>query len=294
MPQPDRPGLWLGLALAGLLIAGFGALRGAPDGGTASVATGAAAGRDVNAVAWVNGVPIERQTLRAWQVAAARERGQQSQDALLQAVIDQELLYQEGVRQGLLQSDPVIRRRVIQMMAEQIGATVGEPMTEDLARFYAEHASWYTRPAQVRFAQIFVPESRVAPARVTDVFDRLGPDTDKTQFLQASRKAPDRLRAHDDDLYYAMDRLMALYGPQFSRALFALPVGQVAGPLQSSLGWHMVLLLERLPEQQRPLDQVRNIVARDWRQARQAAAVRSWLERARRRADIEIVQAPGQ
>ncbi|RMF13580.1 MAG: peptidyl-prolyl cis-trans isomerase [Candidatus Dadabacteria bacterium] len=294
VPEQDRPGLWLGLALVGLLIAALGTVRGPTTTNAERPGPSRSAVVDGDVIAWVNGVPIRKSTLQAWQAAAARERGQQSSDALLQAVIDQELLYQEGVRQGLLQSDPVIRRRVIQLIAEQIGAAVGEPTNEDLVRFYAAHQTWYTRPAQIRFAQLFVPADRVSPESVTASLRGVHEGMALDAFLEVTRKSTDRLRAHDDDLYYAGDRLAALYGPDFASRLLSLPVGQVAGPLRSSLGWHMVAVLEKLPEQRRPLEQVRNIVARDWRQNRQAEVVRNWLEQARARADIEILQEPRQ
>ncbi len=78
--------------------------------------------------------------------------------ALLEAWIDDEVLYREGLSRGLAENDPQIRERVVSQMAYvlEAGLPVAEPGDAELKAWFREHPDRYTRPERVDFTQVFV------------------------------------------------------------------------------------------------------------------------------------------
>ena len=78
--------------------------------------------------------------------------------ALVEAWIDDEALYREGLARGLAENDPQIRERVVSQMAYvlQSRITVPAPTDDELRAWFGEHAERYARPERVDFTQVFV------------------------------------------------------------------------------------------------------------------------------------------
>ncbi len=72
--------------------------------------------------------------------------------------VDREVLYREGVRRGLADSDPQIRDRVADQMqyALEQGTTVPEPSEAELQAWFEAHRTSFHRPERVDFTQVFV------------------------------------------------------------------------------------------------------------------------------------------
>jgi peptidyl-prolyl cis-trans isomerase C len=78
--------------------------------------------------------------------------------ALVQAWIDDEVLYREGLTRGFAENDPRIRERVVSQMAYVLESrlTITEPTDAELKAWFHEHPERYTRPERVDFTQVFV------------------------------------------------------------------------------------------------------------------------------------------
>ena len=78
--------------------------------------------------------------------------------ALVDAWIDDELLYREGLARGLADNDPRIRERVISQMRYVLESRLPtpEPTDAELKAWFRDHADRYTRPERVDFTQVFV------------------------------------------------------------------------------------------------------------------------------------------
>ena len=89
-----------------------------------------------------------------------------------------------------------------------------------------------------------------------------------------------------------------LFGPEFADSVFALE-GDVAlqgeswqGPVKSSYGEHLVLVLGRDDARTPPFEEVREAVLRDFQQERREEANTEAYREMRARYEVEVQEAP--
>ncbi len=246
----------------------------------------------VDAAAAVNGVVIPQQLVDS--VANQVGASQQDPGAVVETLIDHELLYQEGVRMGLLESDPAIRARVIQGVIEQVADQLETPTDRQLEEWYQLNIQRYRPEQQMRFLQIYDPvrdgDPDAAEERLATVARAIRSATD---FERQQSTWPHTLRLHDSDVYYADSRLISIYGPSFADRVTSAPVEQVAGPFQSSLGLHLIWVSERRQPPVPAVEAIRAQLVRDWQQDQKATALRQYLQLLRQRADIQVSSPSG-
>ncbi|MEB2624772.1 peptidylprolyl isomerase [Pseudomonas sp. YuFO8] len=228
----------------------------------------------------------------------------QLRTAALDALIDKELLWQEALKRGVVISDATVQDQVEQtrqamggpqvfarrledagfdeasyieytrrdLAAQQMFTEltrVGEPDEKEVRAFYQEHRAEMNRPEeiQVRHILIKVPQgadaSTVEAARLrlqalhTSI--REGAD-----FASVARSgSEDASASAGGDLgYFARGRMM----PEFEAAAFALKPGSVSEPVRTAVGWHLILLENRMEAadvtQEQGLEMVRAYLAR--------------------------------
>jgi parvulin-like peptidyl-prolyl isomerase len=232
----------------------------------------------------IDGMALEYQT--RW----SRPASEQELARLVDAYVRDEILYREGVAQGLDRDDPVIKRRVrqkLEVVAEE-QLTRDAPTDTELAAYLAKHAERFTRPGTVSFEQIYfaaatpaaeVEAARTAALRGSDPA-RLG---QPTMLPPSAQKAPLDLAARD-------------FGREFAAELEKLPLDAWAGPLRSAFGQHLVRVTARTPALTPLLAEVRAAVAREWENERRTASLAENYETLRGRYEVVIeaaAAAPG-
>ena len=189
---------------------------------------------------------------------------------LIESYVRDEILYREGVKLGLERDDIVVKRRVrqkIEMMAEE-DASTRTPTEADLAAYLAANHARFAQPAIVTFEQVFLgqPTSEravVHTVAVTRQGLRRGTDPAK---LGRPTLLPYRMTLTPADLV-ARD-----FGASFAAALDSVPLGQWAGPIDSSFGAHYVRVSDRRPAAAPQLAAVRDQVVREWENERRQRA----------------------
>jgi hypothetical protein len=207
------------------------------------------------------------------------------EQALVDAYVDDEILYREALALGLDRGDVVIRRRLVQSMGFLLEeeSALGEPSDDELRAHLAANVERFTVPARVSFVHVFVPgRSPDAAATLGELRARLDAGEEPARLgapfprgARFKRLAP---RAIDE-----------VFGPGFGEHLPALPAGTWSAPVESSFGWHLVRIDERLAPELPALDTIRAEVAGRWRDERRREAERSALARLRER--YEVVRA---
>lgn len=244
----SRPWLLACGMVAGAMLAVFYIVR-VPD--TAPPAA--------DAVAWVNGRPITRESyesaLRA--VASDRKMGtlrDGDAERILERLIDQELLIDRAIELGLHERDPQIRNQLATSMidflvrrAEDEARTADE---RELRAFYESERFRFERAAQYRVAV----EGPALPL-------------------------PDGFLLEKD--------IEQRFGPGTARRVTALDVGEslVVGEGNEA---YTVRLLERRGGGIAPFEDAREAVGAAYLRHRSEAAVREFLELARKRTDIAV------
>ncbi len=212
-----------------------------------------------DAVAWVNDRPISRSSyenaLQA--VAGDRKSGtlrEDDRERVLQRLIDQELLIDRAIEIGLPERDPQIRNQLatamIAFLVRRAEDEATEAEEEELHAFYEEQRFRFERSAQYRVAL----EGGAVPL----------PDG-----LLLAKEIEQRL------------------GPSAARKVIELEVGESV-VIGEGTGRYTVHLLERRDGVLAPFDEARDAVEAAYLRARSEAAVREFLEVARKHTDIRV------
>jgi len=206
------------------------------------------------------------------QHVAAKGRGPSSTELnhLIESYLRDEILYREGVRLGLDRDDIVVKRRVrqkLEVIVEE-DASTRAPTDADLSAFLTANQARFVQPAILTFEQVFLgqpssgPEVGRAVAVAREGLQR-GVDPEK---VGKPTLLPHRMTLTPADLV-ARD-----FGAGFATALEKLPVGEWAGPIDSSFGAHYVRVSDRTPAQAPQLAAVRDHVVREWEHERRERA----------------------
>ena len=221
--------------------------------------------------------------------AKGREPSDAEMRHLIDAYVRDEILYREGVKLGLERDDIVVKRRVRQKieLIEEEDAATRTPTDADLSAYLAANRSRFTQPATLSFEQVFLGQATSGPdvmqaVAVTRGALRKGADP---EVLGQRTLLPRRL-AHTPADLVARD-----FGAAFAAALENAPIGEWAGPIDSSFGMHYVRVSERTPAVAPELAAVRDQVVREWENDRRQRARNDAYARMRGRYDVSI-EAP--
>jgi hypothetical protein len=200
-------------------------------------------------------------------------------------VVEDRLLFREGVRLGLDQGDPIIEQRVVQkllLLAESLGGATREPSQAELRAEYERvsgaEAGRYRQPARYHVMHVFAARRDDLPAA-----DRLDPAA-----LPSAGEPfplPREVRATGDELRRA-------YGDAFATAVAGLaPSSRYSAPIASSFGWHRVRVVEVAPGGALAFEAVERQIAFDLALRRREDAVRRFLAETAARYDIAVAGA---
>ena len=226
--------------------------------------------------------PMVAAIAREYQARWQRPPTEQELANLVQAWVREEILYREGVAQGLDRDDPVIKRRVRQKLEviaeEQLARDAATDA--DLQAYLERHAERFRRPGVVSFEQIYfaadAPAAQLQAARQTA---QRGGDP-------ARLGQPTMLPRTSSDL--PLDLVARDFGAEFSTQLHTLPLGGWSGPVRSAFGQHLVRMSARTAPAMPPLDEVRGAVAREWENERRAASLAASYQEMRSRYEVVI------
>ncbi len=274
-------GALIGLALAGysLFSAGVGAKTVPTD-----------------AVALVNGRAILR---RDFDLQAENEYGKpQAQltaperQAVLDAMIREELLVQRGLEIDVPKTDPDVRQAIVNAVnltsATEIAAT---PTTDaELRAYYDSHREDYVIFGTLRLREVIVPPGPDAEAiarRVDEAWRRLDHGSDPSAVLA---KFGLRLSGRFPDEEIVEPVAERTLGPELFAVAARLRPGEISAPVRQPDGFHLLRLQQREAKRYFPFEAVREKVQRNLRSAAQAKAEQELV--ATLRAKAEIILAP--
>jgi parvulin-like peptidyl-prolyl isomerase len=209
--------------------------------------------------------------------------------ALVEADIRSEILYREGIAQGLDRDDAVIKRRVRQKyeLISEEEAAAAPPTDAELQAWLTAHPKAFERPPVVSFEQVLIPaegddaaiEARIAAARAALAAGK------SPASVSAVSMSPGRVVATPLDLV-ARD-----FGEAFAAAIAKAPLGTWAPPVVSGYGVHLVNVSERSAAVLPPLSEIRPQVAREWENDRRLKAREARYADLRRNYDV-VVETP--
>ncbi len=210
---------------------------------------------------------------------------------LVEERLQQELLYREALALGLDKDDVVIRRRLAQKIEFIVDDMTGgrSPTDEELGAFLKQNEERYATEPKVSFRQVYLSAERRGPALIEDanrMLRELQTGADPLSFGDPT-VLPQGMRAS------ALSSVERVFGKEFSAALADAPTGSWVGPVQSTFGAHLVLVLERQAGQTATLDTARAQLERDWREAERQRSKDAYIKTLKDKYSISIEPGPG-
>jgi hypothetical protein len=201
-------------------------------------------------------------------------------------------LFAQAIALGMDRTDTVVRRRLVQKMRLLARAGVAEPTAEEIAAYRARHAALYTIPASVRISQIYLSRDRRGQATAGDASRLL-------QSLRDDAVPPERAHEFGDPFLLrhhvplrSQRELESSFGPEFAREAFALEPGAWQGPVASSYGQHLVWVHERVAARPATPASVERRVRDDLVEERARAAIDREIRSLRSRYHVVVEGAP--
>jgi hypothetical protein len=180
---------------------------------------------------------------------------------LVDSFVREEVYYREALALGLERDDVVIRRRLQQKMEflTDTGAELLEPQVGELEEYYQANIARFQQPPAVALAQVFLGQ-RPAPDRIAEALAALRSDIESDPSLWSEvTLLPPQLRLSTST------EIDGMFGTGFFEGLMQIPTEYWSGPIQSGYGLHLVRIEKRSPSRVPPLDDVSDVVEREWR-----------------------------
>ena len=172
---------------------------------------------------------------------------------IVEYLVERHLLAQAAVKDGVAESEEYKRRLALYQAkalrdayyAEKIKPTVTE---EEIKAAYDVELAKVAQTERVRARHILVGSEQEA----TQIIEQIKAGE---KFEDAAKKySLDGSKEFGGDLGYFTAAEMV---PEFSKAAFALKVGEISGPVKTDFGWHVILVEDRKVGGAQPFDQVK-------------------------------------
>ena len=211
-------------------------------------------------------------------------------NGLIETFVKEEIFYREGRKMGLDLDDTVIRRRLQQKMEfltepSEAELTAGD---DELRSFMAENAAKFRIPSRIAFQQVFLDAAKRGEAARQDARTLLAS-------LRATEGQSDPAEAGDPTLLpYALpltpvDQVERGFGSQFAEALEKVEVGRWTGPIASTFGLHLVYVEKSEPARDPALDEIRDVVVREWQSAKRGVIAEQRYQTLRKNYSIRVM-----
>lgn len=169
-----------------------------------------------------------------------------------------EIFFKEAVSMGLDKTDLAVKRRLRQIMEIMMDdfATI-YPTENQLREYLSANPEKFRQDSRISFRYIYFPlEDEDEAIRILDRLQKgISVEKDYTGGLLL---IPDRFE------YETEWEIERLFGGVFTRELFELETGDWTGPVESSYGWHLVKVSERIEGEVPDLNQIWDLVEREW------------------------------
>ena len=210
-------------------------------------------------VATVNGVEITLGHMVLVRADLPQQYQQLPDDVLFKGILDQ-LISQTLLTQSLNGAEPVAVRLAIEnerrslLAAEAIDQELAETLTEAAIQKAYDEKYAGDMGKEYHASHILVETQEEAQSLV----DELATGANFAALAKTHSTGPSGPSGGDLG-WFGTGRMV----PEFEAAVVALEVGAVSAPVQTSFGWHVILLQDSRNAEAPPLDQVRSEIVED-------------------------------
>ncbi len=197
-----------------------------------------------------------------------------------------ELLAAEAARQGLDKNPDVVRAKkeiMVQKLVRKMFRDKFKPadVTEqELKKFYEEHKADYNKPAMVRISHILV-KSKAAADKILAEAKKL--DVRGFRKLARDKSMDEATKIRGGDLRYFAATDTALPKPLVEAAFKLQKRGDVAGPIKTAKGWHIICLTGKRPPIKREFAQVKQLLRNRILREKRALAQKEFVDQLKKK-----------
>lgn len=232
-------------------------------------------------------IVVSSQTVQGLRERFEEQQGRAPTDAELDAVVAEwvrgEILVREARARGLDRGDPIVRRRLSQVMrfALEDADRPDDPGDAALERWRSEHADQYRRPPMRSFTQVFVAgHDDAARDRARSIAEALRGGADPQALGDAFPLGRTQPPA-------SSEAIAQRYGDGFAQAV-AIASVRTWVVASSAFGWHVIRVDDERPGSLPPLERVRERVLADWRAAERQRGFERGMEELEARYRVEV------
>lgn len=260
------------------------------------------------AMAWVGqgAVTTERlqRYLRLREIEAQRT-GRPAPTALevLEELVNDELLVQQAIREGMLASDDTARQRLIAALFQKhkLDQSGERPTDEVLRSYYESHRDQFPSVDRLRMRHILL---RVDPnaddavvAKVKAVAERVRAEAARApadKFGEIAKKhSEDPSAVHGGELgFLPMDRWLLVFGPDFAAVSIGVKDGEVGPLVRSTQGFHVFQVVERKGADADPLEVQRREILSAYMEGLRSDKKKALLDEAKKAIEVRVVGDP--
>lgn len=221
-----------------------------------------------------------------WEMLTGRSANAEDAAQIVNDYYQRELLFREGLKNELYQSDPSVRELIIERMQQQVTGVVGEPSGKELVNYYTDHIDRYYSEATISFSQrVFQapPDDSEQVRRELNQGGAQGGDASTVKGIEAPWQGTNFPN-------YGVSMIRGLFGQPLLDVLEQLPTGGWEGPYESRDGWHYFRVEGREKAALLAFSRVRDQVLADYQAAAVTNAVAAFVEM--RRSKYPLILAP--
>ena len=190
----------------------------------------------------------------------------EGRERLLKAIVEEEIIVREAKAMGLDRTeefrDEMERRQrdaLVRLFYERVIDEASKPSQSEIETYYQSHLDQFVEPAKARARHIVVKtekEARKIKKRLEDGADFA--ELAKKYSLDALTKDREGV-IHGQIIRGKPIKGLGDY-PELVDAIFSLKEGEIGGPVETSMGYHVIRLERFEPERQKSLEEVRSTI----------------------------------
>jgi len=235
-----------------------------------------------------------RQLEIAWTAQWRRPPTPDEMRGLIDARVREEILYREALALGLEQGDAIVKRRLAQKMEflASDASAVHDPSAAELRAWYASNGNHFAEPVRHSFRHIYFSTDRRGSQARADAARALSQLVDKAAESTAVAKIGDSFMFQDQYADREPEQIASIFGSAFAAAVDKMQPGSWQGPVESGLGWHLVLVTSATPGRVPSYDEIEPQIKAAWLDEQRVAAAQRAFETMKARYEVRLPQAP--
>lgn len=199
---------------------------------------------------------------------------------LIEAHIEDELLYREAYKRGLNEGDTRMRRNMILKLKGLMVTGLDEPTDEELRTFYEDSQKRYTSEEQFEIDHLYFSKEGSVPGDLQDQLEQ-GADFKLVSESYSRTLGRSNLQATRSDL-------SEFFGTEAAHAIVDAKNDGWMGPFSSQYGVHFIRRNAVIPPQTASFEDVAPYLRMDWQSSEVSKLIEAELEAVRSNYDIRV------